>query len=265
MANNDLSKKNEDYLFRLKKELSKDDKIVPEKLDDVLKQTSTQLLEGQKQGKTAVQLFGTVSEYVLDIKDPKGASARRQRALQAARTSTVKQAQREDPMGGKNVFDFSFKTEFIDTTLTLAIMFSLFYAVSTLLSGTKQSAQAGLGVISILGISLITGALYTMIARYVSSNPKDGASKKPIWIKIVSVIAMIVVWLGAFLLMSLIPSTINIPLNPIALAAIAAILFAIYRWWKPKSGLPKGLLVIGPLSTNATLQYREKYGKGVKK
>ena len=70
ISKHNLTKKNEEFVFQLNKQLERQG-VAKEKRPEIIQDTITQLKEGQKTGKTAKALFGTPTEYVKNLKDPK--------------------------------------------------------------------------------------------------------------------------------------------------------------------------------------------------
>ena len=61
-SNYDLTRKNEDFMYQLNKQLDRLG-VPSDKKDAMLKETIDKLLAGQKKGQTARALFGTPTEY----------------------------------------------------------------------------------------------------------------------------------------------------------------------------------------------------------
>ena len=69
-SNYDLTRKNEDFMYQLNKQLDRLG-VPSDKKDSMLKETIDKLLAGQKKGQTARALFGTPTEYAKELKNPK--------------------------------------------------------------------------------------------------------------------------------------------------------------------------------------------------
>ena len=54
-----LTKKNEDFIFHFKKLLAQNGQLSPEKIESVTNEVTEKLLEAQRTGTTAAQLYGT--------------------------------------------------------------------------------------------------------------------------------------------------------------------------------------------------------------
>ena len=66
-AKQTYTKRNEDFMFRLTKELNENDKLSEEKKEEALQDTKLRLLEGQLKGETAKQIYGTPTDRVKEI------------------------------------------------------------------------------------------------------------------------------------------------------------------------------------------------------
>lgn len=265
MSENELSKKNADYIFRLKKAITADDsKIESVQVDEILSTTKNQLLEGQKKGQTAAQLFGTVNQYALDLKDPKGSAARRKKTQELAKGKPSAKQATTDFMKQPNLFDFSFRTLAIDTTLELMIMFFGMYGITGMLAAKNSGAQQ-MGITTLIVLSVLTGILYSWISRFLTPNPKSTEPLRPAWKTILITLIVIAGWLLIFFLAAFIPSILNPKVPAVVLLVVAAALLVFYLNWKKRTGIPKGFLPIGTLSTTARMQYRQLHPKGAKK
>ena len=68
-SNYDLTRKSEDFMYQLNKQLDRLG-VPSDKKDAMLKETIDKLLAGQKKGQTARALFGTPTEYAKELKNP---------------------------------------------------------------------------------------------------------------------------------------------------------------------------------------------------
>ncbi|EHN58498.1 DUF1129 family protein [Oenococcus kitaharae] len=262
MANSELSKRNQEFVFHLTKLLGESKSFDDDKTNSTISNVTEKLLAGQKTGQTARQLFGTPSEYYQDLVDPKGAAERRRKLAQMQQGKKAAPADRRArPKISEQLFDFSFWLEFIDTSWTLLIILAALYGLTML---TSNGRNQGVGVVTLFIWAIITGAAYVFVLRIVSPNPSK-KERRPVWQRVLFTLVAGVVWVGAFSGLALIiPPVINPALNSAWLFTIAVVGAAVYYIWRRQSPLPKGILIIGSLATNAALKYREKYPKAKK-
>lgn len=261
MVGSQLSRKNREFIFHLTKLLKNSKSINNEKAGPIINKAKKDLLANQKKGVTSRQIFGTPKEYYQDLIDPKGAAKRKKRlnSIRHSNSNTSRQNNVRKPKFSEQLYDFSFGTEFIDTSWTLLIMFSALYAITEFLP--SKNSQANIGLLTLLFFSLISGAAYVYILRIFTPNPEK---KKRIGIfqRIIYTIFAIVGWFLIFSIVSqFIPKDFNLPLNSYWLLLIVIISWGGYYFWKKRSPLPKGLLVISGLAANSTAEYRRKYPK----
>lgn len=206
-----LTKRNEQYLFDLKKalqaaNLSEEDQVVV--FHDIL----SELIPAQKKGHTARQLFGTVSEKTQDIL-----------------TKPVQQ-KKSKPW-----------EMWLDDTL---LMFSVF-ALATGALGLFSKNASSYGIISLIGIAASGGYVFYLLYKniYQYSIPGADQSKKPSTLKTFGVLALgFLGWFVVISIVTLIPPTINIPLPPIVTVALGAIVFGIRYWLRKKYGFRGSLM-----------------------
>ncbi|MDR2660520.1 MAG: DUF1129 domain-containing protein [Lactobacillaceae bacterium] len=261
MATNELNKRNNEYIYKLSKIITAEDSgINKETVDNVLKNTKNQLLDAQKKGITATQLFGTVNQYVLDIKDPKGAATRKEKLKNVGKKSTNSK-NTANSRTTKHLFEFDFKTEFFDTAGLLFIMFAFMYGITSIMNPKNATSM---GIVSLISIAVLSGLVYVFSIRYITPNPKVLESKKPAWKKILAVIGLIASWMILFTLVAMVPKQFNPELPNGFLFVLAIIGLLVYLYWRKSTKLPKGFLVIGILAANASNLYKQNYEKGKK-
>ncbi|MDN6900094.1 DUF1129 family protein [Oenococcus sicerae] len=264
MTNSELSKRNQEFIFHLTKLLSQSKSFNDEKTNSTIAELQEKLLTGQKTGKTARQLFGTPTEYFQDLTDPKAAAARRKKLAQQghhqAAASSAADARR--PKITQQLFEYSFWTEFLDTAWTLLIMFSAMYALTAAL-GTSSKKVQGVGLVSLFVLSIVAGAVYVFATRVLSPDPSK-KERRPVWQRILLLLLALAALFIVFTAATLLPAVINPALSALWLFIIAIVSGVSYYFWRKQSCLPKGILIIGSLATNATLQYRQKYPKAKK-
>ncbi|PAL01496.1 hypothetical protein B8W96_00845 [Lentilactobacillus parakefiri] len=179
-----LTKRNAEYMFKFNQALSTT-KLSADKKNEAVQTMVQELLEGQKSGKTARNMWGTVEQKVETTVHPPARPA--------------------DPRR-----DY-WKNAGYNAVLFLTIFF-LMYGVLWFLptKGGQHSPMMG-----IAGI-LISAAVAGLGIPIVTSMFMPGVKHKfSIWIRIVLVILFLIVWMGIFTLSSILPPVLNPVLNPI--------------------------------------------------
>ncbi|MGK0552675.1 DUF1129 domain-containing protein [Enterococcus faecalis] len=197
-----LTKRNEQYIFDLKKSLqaanlSEEEQTIA--LHDIL----PQLVQGQKTGKTARQLFGTVSERAEAILN--------------------KPEEAPEPTG---------VMMWVDNTLFLLGLLTLMMALMSLFS--KNSAQP-LGLMSYILGAMAGGYVFYLLHKHVYQYDRQDKSKRPSWLKSSAILIFgMLFWLAAFGGAAFLPAVINPVLDPIVTLIIGALAFVVRYFFKKK-------------------------------
>ena len=207
-----LTKKNDQFMFDLKKlldegiEVDEHQKIVA--FNEMLKA----LVDGQKTGVTAKQLYGTPTEAVVFV--------------------TTKPATPPKT---------NFGSMWLDNSLMLFAVLALITGAMTMISKNPQPTQ---GIISIL-IGAISGGLsFYLIYRYVYIYDLPGAdrSKKPGTLKTGAIMALCFIpWLMIFSFSAYIPKNINPSLDPVITIILGAVAFGVRYLLKKKYNIQGSL------------------------
>ncbi|HIZ54225.1 DUF1129 domain-containing protein [Enterococcus eurekensis] len=211
-----LTNKNQQYIFDLKKSLdaanlSEEEKAIA--LHDIL----PVLVQEQKSGKTARQLFGTVSE----------------------RTEAIL----NKPEEKKETTPFFM---WLDNALLILAVFGLMLGTMGLLM--KDAVQV-YGVITLFLMAAIGGWVFYLMYKYVYRFEKPGADKSErlkMWKIILILAGAFLAWITLIGFSALIPPVINVILPPVGLLLIGAAAFGVRYYLKKKYNivgslaLPKG-------------------------
>ncbi|MBS9337994.1 DUF1129 domain-containing protein [Fructobacillus parabroussonetiae] len=226
-----LTKKNQDFLFRLNKGLADSDKISEEEKEAILGEVEEKLADGQKLGHTAAQLFGSPAEALQKYLNP------------------VRLA--------KGFHDYSFAFLATDTALVLIMFLTGFFTVTMGFSGSKAGSE-GIGITSVLFLSIWGGVIYTKaMQRLVPGNQADAADKKrlPNWLLLIIVA---ILWIAGFTLILYLPRMINPILPVVGNAIFFFIAFALYLLNRKQAGMKQGgLLAISKLAQQERLKQEE--------
>lgn len=200
-----LTKKNQQYIFDLRKAMSNAN-LSEEKQITALAEMLPQLVETQKSGQTARQLFGTVTERVAAIT--------------------------HEPVEVKEV---GMKEMVIDNSLLLFALLALMSVVMPMfLNGQPQ------GILSLI-IGSISGGfafyyLYDKIYQY--DRPGADRSQKPSALKTlgISLVGMLG-WSLFFIGSMFIPANINVVLQPVYTLILAVGAYLLRRYLRKKNNI----------------------------
>ncbi|MEY8446215.1 DUF1129 domain-containing protein [Enterococcus ratti] len=208
-----LTKRNQQYIFDLKKSLEAANLSEAEKvkaLHDIL----PVLVSEQKGGKTARQLFGTVSE----------------------RTEAIINKPTEVQVNTKPVLMW------LDNTLLLLGLLSIMIAITGLFSRGTTPAY---GISTLVFGSAVGGWVFYLMYKYIYQYEYPGAdrSKKPGMGKTLLILGgTTLIWVMAFSATTLLPPIMNPLLDPVIIVIIGAASLALRYYMKKKYG------IIGSLS-----------------
>lgn len=199
----ELSKKNEEYVFKLRRILT-DNGYSEDKQRDVLANLLPQMVDEQHKGKPATQLYGPVTEKANSI-------------INAPKP--VKKA--------------PFWLSSIDLSLFFMAIFAAIYGLMIFFNANKS--QAGTGLMSLAIMSIMAGVVFAYFNQW-QTQPKD---KRPrtVWVLLIGIL---VVLAGSFLssALALIKSPLTQPTNWIAYAVVAVVTYGIHFWLKRQYHLP---------------------------
>ncbi|GAK47623.1 uncharacterized membrane-bound protein conserved in bacteria [Secundilactobacillus oryzae JCM 18671] len=206
-----LTKRNADYMFRFNSEIEKS-KLSVEKKAEAVNQMVQELLEGQKSGKTAKGMYGSVQERVDYVVN--------------------------GPAKGPGADDPYWPSAFYNG-LIFFMIFNVMFGAIMLFSPKTAAGSQPVGIVSIL----ISSALAGLALPYMSTifDPKRKHSQS-IWTRLLIVIALFIVWMSLFYLTSAIPPVANPILKtwPSIIVGVASGAGAL--WIRRQYGLKKGFL-----------------------
>ncbi|MDR1567440.1 MAG: DUF1129 domain-containing protein [Streptococcaceae bacterium] len=199
-----LTKKNDDYIFDLKRKLQSSGKTELE-ITEILREILPVIVENQKKGISARKIFGTVSEYA------------------ASSSSTTSQVR-----GAENT---TMWLMWLDSSLLLLGLLTIMNGAMMMFS--KNAQKANYGLLSIVVMAASGGFVFYLMYQYFYRVEMTKKTRKE-WIKaIVILIFAMFVWMLLFGLVSLLPKAINPNLNAVLALAIGAISLAV-RWYLKK-------------------------------
>lgn len=209
-----LTKRNQQYIFDLKKSLeaanlSEEEKV--KALHDIL----PTLVSEQKGGKTARQLFGTISE----------------------RTEAIINKPVEAKVNSKPLLMW------LDNTFLLLGLLSIMIAITGLFSRGTTPAY---GITTLVFGSAVGGWVFYLMYKYIYQYEYPGAdrSKKPGMGKTLLILTgTTLVWVVAFSATTLLPPVLNPLLDPVVIIIIGAAALALRYYMKKKYGIVGSLSV----------------------
>lgn len=188
-----LTKRNEEFMFQLNKQLDEQG-IKAEKKPDAIKETLDTLLEAQKKGTTAKQLFGTPTQRANDLIH--GVSK------QAAQPTT------------------SFWLMAIDNGLMFFNIFTVLFGAMGIFSpkSLKVEQSGTTGITAIILVGIVGGMLFAWISTIMSPQNRK---KHNIWYKVSAVVLALGAWILVYFAASLLPNVVNPQLPPFLYIALA--------------------------------------------
>lgn len=187
-----LSKRNDEYLFKLNKALVESGKTTTqaqELIDGLVKEVYV----NQVKGTPASKLYGPITQKVDDI-------------------NNVKKEPKKIP----------FWMNMVDTTLLFIALFGAMYGIIgfTDKSGASQKGQTG--IVTLFIVSILWGAILT----WFSTQMKKSKKERPGMLKtIIYMVIGLVIMYGVLALTALLPQNINPNVTPIVYIIIAIVSF----------------------------------------
>lgn len=212
-----LTKRNQQYIFDLKKSLEAAN-LSEEQLAITLHEMLPVLVQEQKGGKTARQLFGTVSERTESIlSEPE---------ITDEDTTPV--------------------LMWLDNVLFIFALFGAAMGLMQLISGGDPKTGQEFGLLTLVISSLIGGYAFYLMYKFFYQYQRPGADKSQqpkLWRSLLIMVPIFLIWVLALsFVQALAPKTINPTLNPLVMIVMGAAAFAI-RWY-----LKKKFNIVGSLS-----------------
>lgn len=206
-----LTKRNEDFVFHLNKNLDEYNYDV-EKKEAVLNDVYHELLNKQKSGITANKLYGSVTEYTEKIIGGQ--------TQQKEKRSTSK----------------TFWLMALDNGLIMFIMFCVLYAAVGFFD--KKNSSVNGGWITLLGTSIIAGVGLAFF--YVMMDPNNAKkSKNKLGRGIIVTLELVAIWMVAFGLIALIPGQYNRTLAPVVYVVLGVVAFIVRYFLNQRYHFPK--------------------------
>ncbi|MFD2307391.1 DUF1129 domain-containing protein [Enterococcus termitis] len=206
-----LTKRNEQYIFDLKKSLVAAN-LSEEAQTLALHEILPQLVEGQKSGKTARQLFGTVSE----------------------RTESILNKPEELPESTPTLM-------WLDNTLLLFGVMTLMFSIMMMWSKGKTQP---LGLLTLVLASMAGGYVFYLMYKYVYQYDRPGMdkSKRPGWFKTgLILVGSMLLWLAVFAGSAMLPAVINPIFDPVIVIILGGVALVVRHFLKKKYNMRSSL------------------------
>lgn len=199
-----LTKRNQQYMFDLNKSLDAANFSEADKAQAFHEMLAV-LVKEQKGGKTARQLYGTVSE----------------------RTEVLL----TEPPKEENVQPFWM---WLDNTLLILGVFGLMLGAVALFSPKNGQVY---GVVTLLLMSAVGGWVFYLMYKYMYQYERPGAdkSKRPkLWKSILILVASFFIWTAVISLSALLPAVINPILDPVLVIVLGGASLLLRYYLKKK-------------------------------
>lgn len=205
-----LTKKNEQYMLSLNKALVERN-VSETKKEEVFNEMLHNLVERQKSGETARQLYGTVTECANQL------------------TAKPEQSQTGPSENWKIA---------LDGGLMIGGLFSLITGLSGLFNNVENTSS--LGLITTLLNFIVGGFVILLIAKNMPDRkqPKKGGMLRYILVSTVGMLALMVVMTGS---MIVIPTSINVPISAVGNILVGVLAFIAKYYAKRKLNIRGGL------------------------
>ncbi len=180
-----LTKRNNDYMFKFYTELGKVDnkKISNDKKAAIVNQMVADLLQGQKEGKTARNMWGTVDQKLENTVNPP-----------------------------KKPAEFQKENYWINALYNMILFVTIFFLMYGAVGlFTPKTKQTSMGLTGIIFASIIAGLGIPLMTAFFTPGMKHRFN---FWVRILIIIGFLVVWMVVFMLAGFIPAIINPVLNP---------------------------------------------------
>lgn len=202
-ANQGLTRKNEEFMFQLNKQLDAQGATADQKTA-MIQETMTKVLEAQKSGKTAKGMFGTPTAYANELLHPK-------KPVDTQINSNLWLVMADNALIFFAIFTFMYG-------------FMAFTSPSTL---TSSGHNGTAGIVAIALVSVIGGGLFAWtMKQFEPKVNKDGkAEKRSLGYRIGILLLALVTWIASYGLMTFLPNAINPIVNKWVYIVLAVVSF----------------------------------------
>lgn len=212
-----LTRKNEDFMYQLNKQLDAQGASADAK-PALLEQTMAALKEGQKKGQTAKALFGTPTKHADELLHPKKPVAEQQRS------STILMS--------------------VDNGLMFFAIFTFMFGLMGLMqpSSLRLAQNGSAGIVAILLVAIAGGAAFGYVNKVLLPTVDENGKKhrRPLWVRIALVIGALVAWMLVYMLVAFLPNAINPVLNAWAYLVLGVVAFFLDLYFRQRYHITGG-------------------------
>lgn len=215
-----LTKRSEEFMYQLNKQLDEQG-IKQDKKPEALKTTIDTLLEGQKKGQTARQLFGTPAEKADEL-------------INGPKKAPVPASQS------------SFGLLATDNGLMFFSIFALLFGFMGTFQSKALKAQAATsgtsGILAIILVAVFGGLLFAWVTKSIQPG-SEKAKQHSMWYKIGVVAVGLVAWIAIYFFVGFMPAKgINAQLPGLVYIVLAVIGFGVDIYLRRKYHIVGGAL-----------------------
>ncbi|AVH75180.1 DUF1129 family protein [Weissella koreensis] len=208
LAESGLSNRNQKFVYQAIELVENDKQYLP-----LIQKMQSDLLEGQKVGKTAKQIYGT----------PAAALGMEVEAHNQQNQGTV-------------YSDFGYWDLAFDNMLTFLMLFSAMFGI-TLLFQKDASVNAGAaGILALALTSICGGLLFALITKIMARSDLGRI------LRVISAILAFALWFLIYMLASVLPKVINPVLPGWIYLIVAVAAFAGFRYLRKRTGIVGGFM-----------------------
>lgn len=196
-----LTKRNAEYMYRFNKALEPT-KLSAEKKAAAVQDMVNELVEGQKSGRTAKNLYGDIDDRVKYV---------------------VEGPQKDEAIiGGPNYWP-----NMVYNALTFFMIFNLMFGIMYLFSPKLLKTSQPVGITAILISALVAGFILPIMPRLFDPKIKH---KYNGWIRVTLFILGFLVWMAMFYLAQALPAVVNPVLMPWPSIIVGVVSLAAMMW-----------------------------------
>jgi uncharacterized membrane-anchored protein len=210
LAASGLSNKNQEFMAHVLKMVTDEAKQAP-----LVAEVQEKLLEGQRSGQTARQIYGTPAEAL--------GLAAKERTVDARPTSAI-------------YASYPLWMLSVDNMMAFLMMFAAMFGIMGLASSSTMQAGTAAGIVSLIMTALIGGFAFAVVSKIMAST---NVSR---FVKFSSAIAIFFVWFGLYMLLAMLPKAINPVLPAWFYIALAVLVFVVFRVWRTRTKIVGGFL-----------------------
>lgn len=202
-----LTKRNAEYMFKFTQVFA-NVKMDKDQKQTVVDQMVADLIAGQKSGKTAKNMWGTVDEKINSIVNPPK----------------------------KAVSTTDYWPNALYNMILFLMIFTIVYGITGMF--TKTTVNTTMGITGVVLTAVIAGLGIPVLSMLIAPNVKH---KYSLWLRILMVVGFFFIWMLVFFVVGLIPRGLNPIPNPWVYITIGVLAGLAAFWYKHKFNITGGL------------------------